>query len=1283
MNKAGKTKIILSSILTLVILISSIYIFMPENVKLDIGKTNSKFYVWENEDWILSATEYVNLFDGTTKMRAKSRELATTTLDDITTITRTSIWKDNITTIDTYTFDSTVTDVRLFPVTHEVEVINAIGKIVHFEYRDILYTGETRIATSPEEFGHKMKIEWQEGAYYSKLFQQKTASDKLIVRYRPTSDYEVYSVRIFDPPTTSFCYQEFANVATACGGLSTGTYTQDGTWDAGATYIKTIDGDWDTYGATDYTSPPSTSNSYMNYTKPEGAYQATSLWEIKVSNTGRINVTIPESCWNYDSDTLLLRLYSDYPNPINSTDAQCYNGTWNKLAGGTTIPMYEEAMWWSIDTPPTTQTSTIKTDTASNLCYDDIVANSNELGGWCNVTSSGGDDVTYNWIWYKDDVFFSGYEVGASTITYSNISTPNYEIENPEYAYDGNSATYAGYTGIGVSGGRIYYNISKPFKSPDISEFSFNLDLENTGTSPGASFFAFYCVDEVGGISNTGISPTSAGTSPGTRYNQTITITNTDCLSLYDDTVEIYVNFGAAPNVGTKIYEINNISVDIGTSHTEGVDVNLYNVPIADISTGDEWTFSCRGNDGTTNSEWLNSTTVPIHDVDFLIDGVDVRTLSNPITKELGSVILNASIDAYDRNISSLSTSNGNYFSCNNNTDKLYGYESSYIFNWTVGSDGTPTYDSAYTTITGKVGTSVIDYYYNISDGYHYLLYSDVNNISIHDETGGFVSTYATPFTSLKSMTGDGTNLYFTSANETIIVTDIIAGSESLLSDTYGYCYEVGYDYTTDTLWCSDFTDGTLTHWTTAGVRIAFESATVTKITPLSVCGDLGYLYAGSLSWYDISDNYVCIDDSNTAFGTNYSCDVTSTQFDAEVSQFHTRTTSDSESTLQLNYTGAENKTFKIQGHENDDFNSLTLNVSGAGDSVKVYVGTTLSNTLGLMSDTSTYNQTKFNDTSITKNANITTNATIGQVGLFRMPKTATITSANMTITGIESTTYPVDPWMEIGLLDGVKEWNYTGTFNSNNRDGNWSDAITTYLAVCTADSDGFCYVPLYGYSEEKGALQASLISIAYTYTMSPITISSTAVQAALTAGSGYTNVTIKVENGETGNVTISGIDYNYLGGISSGDTIRAHSADNFCNISNVLKYSYSGYDYDLPPNINNINWYPNDKNAKNVTPFGQTLVYPMINVTTTNYGDNLDFSIKMYGSADCVDLYVDTDNSKVGATLMVNDTYITLASNQPEDSNVPIWLWADLTCSYNDWRVWIPSFDLKAEATI
>ena len=44
-----------------------------------------------------------------------------------------------------------------------------------------------------------MKVEWKDGAYYAKLFQQKVASDKLIIRYRPGGDDVVYRVRMFDP----------------------------------------------------------------------------------------------------------------------------------------------------------------------------------------------------------------------------------------------------------------------------------------------------------------------------------------------------------------------------------------------------------------------------------------------------------------------------------------------------------------------------------------------------------------------------------------------------------------------------------------------------------------------------------------------------------------------------------------------------------------------------------------------------------------------------------------------------------------------------------------------------------------------------------------------------------------------------------------------------------------------------------------------------------------------------------------------------------------------------
>lgn len=188
----------LSSFLILVVLTSSIYIFMPDKVKLVVENTRSKFYVWEDA-WILSATEYMYLYDGTAKMRAKEREVTFTTQGDLTKIMRVARYKDNITTIQLYEFRSDLNDIELFPVKETAACINCEGKIVHFEYRDLAYNGITRNANSPELFGHNMKIEWQTGYYRAKLYQQKVASDKLIIRYRPSSDYVIYSIRMFDP----------------------------------------------------------------------------------------------------------------------------------------------------------------------------------------------------------------------------------------------------------------------------------------------------------------------------------------------------------------------------------------------------------------------------------------------------------------------------------------------------------------------------------------------------------------------------------------------------------------------------------------------------------------------------------------------------------------------------------------------------------------------------------------------------------------------------------------------------------------------------------------------------------------------------------------------------------------------------------------------------------------------------------------------------------------------------------------------------------------------------
>lgn len=1247
MNKIGKTTVILSSVLILVILISSIYIFMPESVKLVVGNTNSKFYVWEDEKWTLSATEYVNIFDGTTKMRAKSREVNYQTDNNITTITRTSLWKNNITTIDTYTFNSAITNVELFPISHTVNILNAKDKILHFEYRDLLYDGVTRTAISPESFGHNMKVEWIEtdDFMWAKVYQQKVASDKLIVRYRVGSNGEVFTVRLFDPSI------------------------------------------------------------------------------------------------------------------------------------------------------PVTQTSVIKTN-VSSLCYQDIVNNNNQLEGWCNVTDTDDDNIGYEYKWFKNSILF----VNGSTINYA-----------------------------------------------------------------------------------------------------------------------------------------------------QGINTNLNNISIINITLGDEWVFGCRGTDGYNYSNWTNSTTVTIHNISFSIDGTSVITLTSPISKELGSVILNATINAYDRNVSSVS-SWGGLLSCDADNDKIFSAELGirYLFNFSVATDGTATYDGTFLTFSGdECPSNAIDYYYDVINSNHYFLCAN-RDIYIYNASGNYTIHY-NPTKNYGSITGNGTHLFLSDAStHEAFITNLSAENEVALTGTSELCDYLTYNENDDTIWCKDFTNDRLSHFQTDGTRINFEAANIIGES-IAVCGDMNYLYSNDqtdISWYDISNNYVCIDDSHIDFGNNYSCGMVSTQFDAKVSSFHTRTLSNGSSSTKLFYNGPQNRTFNIIVHQHDEFNNLTFNMTGHyyngsyPHNVNIYINDTKSNSIGILYNTSIQTITEFNDSSTIKRVNWSTSEA-KLIGYIKVPIKAIVVNStinvsgsnnysndlnlpnypfvvfnasnmdvsafngtnncNMTIfvnpltnetlyilyTEISNTTevkravlyetlfygtntmgnnplatpsylgnlshlwttvtrdvnkrvyyayvflrndninhwigvnytaiisdivtnknfsswtnmknfdggisasavsyviinetetlfskesaptgwgelYTVgsdttnkerdnpinvtlkaitrstsgsgyaefgvlmlssgnliwtidtyieggamytltykntdfyntysipelslwsnfsvqDPWIEVGGLDGNLEWNYTGGFTGTNS-FNITTAINDYLDICIAGEDGFCNVPIYAYSDTFGELSIDDLNVQFVFDTNPVIVNVASIQNYLDSSTNSTILTIIVENSQNGSITISDIDYDYLGGVGTADTIRAHSADGFCNISNILKYAYSGWNYNYPPNIDYIDWYPWSPTAKNVTPFGQTDNNPIVNVTTYNYETNLDFAIKMYGSTDCVTLTVDTDNSKSGGTMMVNNTYITLASNQSYNSNLQIWLWADLTCSYTDWRLWSPVIEFKATVVI
>jgi len=190
-------------VVVLVILVSSIYFLLPDKVRIDVQKTKSLYKVYESEKWVLAATEYVNLFDGTAKMRAKNRTLTYHERDGIITIIRSVVYKDHIATIEFYTFDSEISDVKRIPISHQTNCINCIGKILQFEYRDILYNGETKEISSPFKFGHNMELTWEGNPYRVKVYQQKEV-DKIILRYRPDKHYQIFETRLFDPPNFGY-----------------------------------------------------------------------------------------------------------------------------------------------------------------------------------------------------------------------------------------------------------------------------------------------------------------------------------------------------------------------------------------------------------------------------------------------------------------------------------------------------------------------------------------------------------------------------------------------------------------------------------------------------------------------------------------------------------------------------------------------------------------------------------------------------------------------------------------------------------------------------------------------------------------------------------------------------------------------------------------------------------------------------------------------------------------------------------------------------------------------
>lgn len=213
-------KKVISAFLVLVVLSSSFYLLFDDEVRIDIGKTNNKYSVLIDDKFVLAATEYFYLYQGSTKLRAKQRMISYDIGESHTTAFKRAVFKDNITLLETLIFNNNESDIVKVPISHVLTVLNGDGLILQAEYRDILYEGNTKIISTPFSFGNNMKLEWDEqDSYYSKVFQQKVASDKIIVKSRIIGDNDSFKIRLYDPPKDIIvtqlqsCHVDYFNVS--------------------------------------------------------------------------------------------------------------------------------------------------------------------------------------------------------------------------------------------------------------------------------------------------------------------------------------------------------------------------------------------------------------------------------------------------------------------------------------------------------------------------------------------------------------------------------------------------------------------------------------------------------------------------------------------------------------------------------------------------------------------------------------------------------------------------------------------------------------------------------------------------------------------------------------------------------------------------------------------------------------------------------------------------------------------------------------------------------------
>jgi len=274
------------------------------------------------------------------------------------------------------------------------------------------------------------------------------------------------------------------------------------------------------------------------------------------------------------------------------------------------------------------------------------------------------------------------------------------------------------------------------------------------------------------------------------------------------------------------------------------------------------------------------------------------------------------------------------------------------------------------------------------------------------------------------------------------------------------------------------------------------------------------------------------------------------------------------------------------------------------------------------------------------------------------------------------------NPWFKAGSLDGTFDWNYTGNFTGYNTTNDFNNSINSYLSTCTADSEGYCLVPLQFYSELEGALTLNNISINVTINNNPIVLNKALVESFLVNKTTSTSIPIMIHSDTQGILEVSDVRYDYRGGNKTYNVL-AHTPNYTSNISYNITYYYSRWNYSLPRYIDYIEFLPKTPTSKNVSPYGQKNTTPILNITTYFYGSPGGIRLYTYlnESYSCVNLSYSIPTYHLSGPFhhdFVNGSWVSLGTFSI-NGNAGMWWFADYGCNSTGWSLWYPDVYFRA----